>query len=171
MLFKVLACCGKYFLGDGFLDPAIGLRLAFAAIFGLGQKLCARPTGVDDVPPISRRCGVVDDQDGSSTLTRRFFIFVGPAAIIGHGFAAKGAFQAIIFKVGVIDHHNDGLALHIYACIVVPAFFRRYNAVANENHVALLDLGFRRFAIAANDIFAAIGKGHGLSVSVGNAQC
>ena len=43
--------------------------------------------------------------------------------------------------------------------------------MADENHVALLNVGFGRLAIAADDIFAAIGKGHGLSVSVGNAQC
>ena len=112
----------------------------------------------------------MNDQNGRCTLTCGFLIFVGPASIIGHRFSAERTFQTGILKVRVVDHDDDRLAFDVDACIIIPALLRGDNAMAYKDHIALLDLGLRCLAVAADDIFAAICKGHRLSAPVGNVK-
>ena len=100
----------------------------------------------------------MDDQNGSSTLTRGFFKFICPASVIGHGLATERAIKTFIFEIGVVDHDDDGFALNVDASIIVPALFRGDNAVADKDHFALLNIGFGCLAVTADDIFVAIGK-------------
>ena len=83
--------------------------------------------------PIERRSA-----DEVGALARAFFIFVGPAAVIGHRLAAEIAFAAL--KVGVVDQHNEDLAAHVLALEIVPAALGRFHAIADEHQLRPVDV-------------------------------
>ena len=72
------------------------------------------------------------DDHARRPLPGRLLIFVGPAAVIGHGPAVEGV-QLGLFEIGVIDQHDDDLAAHIDVLEVVPVPLRRIDAVADED--------------------------------------
>ena len=98
----------------------------------------------------------MDDQRRRCALARGFFIFIRPAAIIGHRPAAEWAFQTFGAEIGIVDHDDHGLALYIEPGIVVPAFFRRVDAIAYKHDVAVFDFGLGCFPIAGDHIVSAI---------------
>ena len=169
LLVQILASGGENLFRNAFLDPAVRCCLARACVLGLGQKLRSGPAAVDDVPAISRWRIVMDNQHSGCTLTRCFFVLIRPATVIGHRFAAKLASQILSVKIRVVDHHDNGFAFYIDTGIIIPALFRGDNAMADKDHLAHVHFGLRRFAIAADYIFAAIGKRDCFACFVRNA--
>jgi hypothetical protein len=90
----------------------------------------------DDLPGIGGRLVRVNENGARSTLPRRLFEFVRPAAVIRERFAAE---QVRFFwrRRRVVDHHQNPLALHVGAFVVVPLLFRCHDAVPNEDDIAL----------------------------------
>ena len=74
----------------------------------------------------------------------RFFVFVGPAAVVGQGFAAE---EGGIVGRRLVGEQDQNLALDVDTLEVVPLKFRRDDAVAHEDglrvelHVGLLAFG------------------------------
>ena len=88
---------------------------------------------------VSRRPGFMDDQHGGGAHLGAHFIFVGPAAVIGHGPTAEclGIEGRRIGRVGnrrIADQDDHGLALEIDAFVIVPGEFRRLDSVPDEDH-------------------------------------
>ena len=52
----------------------------------------------------------------------------------------------------VVDEHEDRLALHIDALVVIPAVFRRDDAVADEDDVGVRDLRFGAIVARVRDV-------------------
>ncbi|MNE07329.1 hypothetical protein D3C80_999430 [compost metagenome] len=110
---------------------------------GLHRHALGRGVGAHDVelrhgpgvghrgPAIGGRARLVDDQHAGRALTRRLFVLVGPATVIGHRLAAKGV-QRGLLKVGVIDQNHDDLAAHV-GLEVVPLALGRAGAITHED--------------------------------------
>ncbi len=115
-------------------------RHAAGVLVGADQiELRPRPGIGHRLPAVSGRAFLVNDQGGSGALARRFLVFVGPAAVIGHRLAGEqGRIPGLI--AGIVDQDDHRLAAHVEPLVVVPAVFRRDNAVADKDHVALRDL-------------------------------
>ena len=166
---EILSGVREQFLRLGQLDPAVGHGLARAAVLALGQILGPRVARFDDIPAIGGGFGVVDDQHRRGALPRRFFIFIRPAAIIGHCTAVEFALGFGGLPVGIVDEDDDGLPLHIKARIVVPALFGGDDAVSDKDHIAVLDRGRRLNAIAERHIVLGILRGNG-RLAAGESQ-
>ena len=102
-------------------QPADHPRLVHMVAGVVHIVLGARPGGLDDVPAVGSRRGVVDDEGGGGALPRRFLIFVGPAAVIGHRPAVERPLQALGLPIGIVDEDDHRLAAHVDTGIVVPA--------------------------------------------------
>ncbi len=176
-LVEILPCGGKDFAGDVVLHPSVHhrARRRVLAIFGVGLR--ARPRAFDNAPAIAGRFGVVDDDRSRCTLTRGFFILVGPATVEGHRAAIERAFKPIGFIVGIVDQNNHCLAGDIDAFIIVPAALGRVDPVTDKNHLAVGNLCRGVFAIGHTDPFAAevidqigvaIGDGERCEILAGN---
>ena len=100
----------------------------------------------------------MDDEGGGRALPRRLFIFVGPAAVIGHRPAAERAFEPFRLPVGVVDQDDHRLAADVEPGIIVPAALGRVDAVADEDDLAILDADARLGAIGGADEIGAIGE-------------
>ena len=90
----------------------------------------------------------MDHQHALGALAGAFLIFVGPAAVIGHRLAAEIAFAP--FEIGVVDQHDQDLALGVETLEVVPAALGRLDAVADEHQ-----LGACRSFIALSPLVGA----------------
>ena len=84
----------------------------------------------------------MDDHGRCSALTSGFFIFIRPAAIIGHRAAIEGPLKIFVRIIGIIDQDDDSFALYVDPCIIIPAALRRVNAVSDEHHFGIADLCF-----------------------------
>src|SRR5581483_6638397 len=82
-------------------------------------------------PWISGEFGLVDDQGSGGSLTGSLFELIGPAAVIGHGFAAE---HLRIVDLRIIDEDHNDLALHTVLKIV-PVELRSHDAITGENQV------------------------------------
>ena len=100
----------------------------------------------------------MDDDGSGRTLTGGFFIFIRPAAIIGHRAATERALQILLFIVRIVDQDDDGFALHIKAGIIIPAPLRRVDAKAHKHNIAVLNVCLGRDAIAGSHKIRLIGK-------------
>ena len=130
--------------------------------------LGARPGGLDDVPAVGSGRGVVDDEGGGGALPRRFLIFVGPAAVIGHRPAVERPLQALGLPIGIVDE-DDHLAAHVDTGIVVPVALGRVDAVADEDDVAILEGDARLHLVGVGDHVGAVVEGE-RAVAAGDAQ-
>ncbi len=88
-----------------------------------------------------------DDGPGGAEL-RRFFKFVCPPAVVGHGRAAEcfGIEFGGIGGIGhgrIVDEDDENFALYVHALEIVPLKFRGLHAVAHENHVRIDRGSFR----------------------------
>src|SRR5579872_1759377 len=92
------------------------------------------PGAFDGVPAVAGRWGGVKDQDRTRAMAGCFFVFVGPAPIIGERLASK---EFRIVGGWFIREEHDYLALHVDALIVVPVKFGGHNAVADENGISV----------------------------------
>src|SRR4029078_3426898 len=90
---------------------------------------------------------LMDDHHAGRAEPRRFFIFVGPAAVIGHRLAAEIAFSAP--EVRGVDEHAKDLTVHVLALEVVPVPLGSLDSVTREDE--------RR--VGEVDLVLAVGRG------------
>ncbi len=77
--------------GDIGCDPTGGFELRLIAF----QEVTFARVGVaDDLPGVAGHFGFVDEEDADGAFADGFFVFVGPAAVVGEG----AAFE----KIGVV---------------------------------------------------------------------
>src|SRR3989304_5730474 len=68
---------------------------------------------------------------------------VRPAAVVRHRPSTEG-FRIELARVGrvghrrIVDEHDEGLALHIHALVIVPLEFGRHDAVPDEHQLRVL---------------------------------
>src|SRR5277367_496738 len=102
----------------------------------------------------------MNDDRGGGALLGGDLVLVGPAAIVSHGAALKHFRIELGGICGIRDgrivyEHDDGLALHIDALVVIPAILGSHNAVAHENHGGVVDLNLRHGTHGpGSDVFA-----------------
>src|SRR5690606_25666168 len=121
-------------------NPALRGQARRRVAVGRQVVLRAGPGIAHHVPAVGRTRGVVDDQRRGRALARGLLELVGPAAVVGHPLAFE---QALVVGVeaGVVDQHDHGLALDVYAGVVVPVLLGGIHAVADEHQRAVLDAG------------------------------
>jgi hypothetical protein len=108
---------------------------------GLGAQLGAERAAEHHAPGVGGGLGVVHDEQAGGAVAGGFLVFVGPAAVVGHGPALEqGGILAGV--AGVVDEHHHGFAFHVEAGVVVPAVLGRYHAVAGEYQRGVLH-GYR----------------------------
>ena len=117
------------------------------------------------------------DDGACRTLAAGFFELVSPAAVIGHSAATEAAIIARI-EVRIVDQDDDDFSAYIHAFVIVPAKFRRIDAVADEHEFCVGDIdvllqaarpGGEAFAI--NVRTRAIGAGEGQRRRVEQRRC
>ena len=113
-----------------FRDPALQ-GSAGSAVRQL-EALAAAPAVLHHAPVVRGRRFRVDQQYASGALAFGFLEFVRPAAIISQRLAGK-AVRIKSSGLRVVDHHDDDLVFDIDALEIVPALFRRRDAVADEH--------------------------------------
>ncbi len=111
-------------------------------------------------PAVARQIGAVDDQGADRALARRLFELVGPASVIGHDARVE---EFRILRRRLVDDHQQHLAFDVHALEIVPAVFRRLDAIADEDdgrvdvdpgglglvvgHVVIAELQIQRTAV------------------------
>ena len=114
----------------------------------------AGPGVLDDGPGIAGEVGAVDDEGGDGTVAAGFLKLVGPAAVVGEGFA----FEELFVGGGrLVDDDEDDLALDVDAAVVVPAVFGCDDAVADEDDGGV-DGGRGRGGLVVGDEVGAEGE-------------
>ena len=98
----------------------------------------------------------MDDDCPGRPLAPGFLVFVGPAAVIGHGLAVERALKCFRAEIGVVDEDDRGLARHVEALVIVPALLGRIDAIADEDQFAILERGLHVLAIADPDPVAGV---------------
>ena len=88
-------------------------------------------------PGIAGHLGLVDQHCTHCAFARRFFELVRPAAVISQRTAIK--------KLGIVGgrlvhQHQQHLALHVDAFVIVPVVLRRLDAIADKHDVGI-DVG------------------------------
>ena len=169
-LVEILACGRQDFARLFLLYPAIDLRHRRRIVAARGIGLRAGPATFDDVPAITGRFGIVDDDGARRALAGGFLILIGPAAVIGHRLAVEGTFERLRPVIGIVDQDDRGLARHVHAVIVVPALLGRVDAVADEDQFAVLESGLGILAIGHTDPVGAVGELHVAILATGDGQ-
>ena len=123
--------------GDVALNPALDRNPLSRRILAQDVELGHAPGVGDRLPAIGRRRRLMDDQHPGRALTRHLLVFVGPAAIVGHGLAAEGV-QGRFFEIGVIDQDDQHLAAQILPLEVVPIPLGRGDPIADEDQGRVL---------------------------------
>ena len=77
----------------------------------------------------------VDDDGAGRALPRGALVLVGPAAVVEPALAGEEG----VVPVRIVVEHEQDLALEIDPLEVVPAVLRRLDAVADEDHLGVLD--------------------------------
>jgi hypothetical protein len=78
----------------------------------------------------------MNDQHAQGPATGRLLIFVGPAAIIGHGLAAEIALSA--FKIRVVDQDDEKLAPYVLTFEIIPVALGCRDPIAHEQQRRVL---------------------------------
>ena len=91
---------------------------------------------------------LVDENHSHCAFARRFFVFVGPAPVVGEGFALE---KFRIVRRRLVHQHEQHFAAHVDAFVVVPVIFRRFNAIADIDNVRI-DIGLRLLGLIVGDI-------------------
>jgi hypothetical protein len=84
-----------------------------------------------DRPAITRQIRPVNDQHTECAATRCFFVFVGPATIVGEGLTLEEFFVA---GGRLVDDDENDFAFHVGAGVIVPVVLRRVNAVSHKHN-------------------------------------
>ena len=90
---------------------------------------------LDGVPAVGGGGVFVDDHHARRTALRGLFVFVGPAAVIGHRLAVEigTAVGDRSLEVGIVDQHDEDFAAHVLVLEIVPLAFGRGHAVTGED--------------------------------------
>ena len=77
----------------------------------------------------------MNDEHADGAAARGLFVFVGPAAVVGEGFALE---ELLVVGRRLVDDDQCDLALQVdlfavRAGVVVPVVLRRVNAVAHKD--------------------------------------
>ncbi len=83
---------------------------------------------LDDAEWITGRTSLVDDQHACGALHRADLVLVRPASVVRHRAAAED-----VVARRIVHEHDERLAFHVDALVVVPVVFRRDDAVADED--------------------------------------
>ena len=122
-------------LRHGLGDPSFDGDAAGVAIRGGMIELRRGPAVHDRVPAIRGGLGLMNDDGARGAAPRGLFELVGPASVVGHRPAAKQC-RIAGGESRIVDEDHRGLAVHVDARVVVPAVFRRGDAVSYEHHRA-----------------------------------
>ena len=141
---EILAAGTEETLGGLEGEPGLQTDVAGIEIERTDLKVFPAPRAHHDAEGIGGRTSLVDDETGGGPLGGGDLVFVGPAAVVGHGSPAKNLRVELagrgIENRRIVDEHDDGLAAHVHALVIIPPKFRRDDAVAHENHVGVLRL-------------------------------
>ena len=125
-------------------EPALHGQARRRIVAGGEIVLRAAPAVLHHVPAVTGAGGVVDDQGGRGALARGFLELVGPATVVGHAPAIEQR-RIVGVEARIVDQHHDRLAAHVESGVIVPAGFRRIDAIADEDQRAVgqRHVGFR----------------------------
>ena len=157
---EILTRAGEQGLGDRLLNPANGLALVQMIAGRILFQLRPGPARLHHAPAIRRRFGIMHDDRRRRAVPRCFLELIGPAPVIGHRATTEWPVQGHRAPVRIVDQNDHRLALHIDTGIIVPAAFRRVDAVADEYDVAVLDRNAGCDAIGRDDQILAIRSRH-----------
>ena len=148
-------------------EPALNGDAAGITVGAAQVEVFPALAGDDDAKRIGGRAGFVNDEAGGGSLLGGNVVFVGPAAVVGHGRAAEDFRVELarrrIDHRRVVDEHDDGLAAHVDALEVIPAEFGCDHPVTDKHEVAGLDLDMRRHAKRRAHIVVDCFHRHGLA--------
>jgi len=113
------------------LDPRLDLRVLAFRMIAHDVEHRARVRILHRGPAVGRRLGLVHDQDAGRALARGLLVLVGPAAVVGHCFAAEVADAAL--EIRIVDQHDHDLAVQVDALEVIPLAFRSFHAITAEH--------------------------------------
>ena len=138
----VLAAGGKEALGGVEGEPAAERDVAGVAVRRAQGEVFAAVARDDHGVGIGGGDGLVHDDAGGGALGGGDLVLVHPAAVVGHGFAAEDL-RVELAGLGIedrriVDEHDDGLAAHVHALVVVPVVLGGDDAIADEHDVAVL---------------------------------
>src|SRR4030095_8898906 len=106
------------------------------------REVLAGPARNYDAEGIGGWSGFGGDEARGRTFLSGDLVFVGPAAVVGHGFAAENLRVELaglrVHNRRVVDQHDHGLAPNIDALVVIPTKLRRDDAVAHKYHIGFL---------------------------------
>ena len=128
LLVKVEMGGGEELPGDVELDPAGGLKVG---IFVVAEEGLFAGVGVfDDVPAVAGELGFVDDEGADGSHAGSLLKFVGPATVVGEGFAAE---ETGVVGGWVANDADNDFALHVDTSVIIPVEFGSGDAVADED--------------------------------------
>src|SRR5678815_4080133 len=84
-------------------------------------------------------------------MARGDFVFVGPATVV----EARLAREQLRIPVRIVVEHHQDFALEVYALVVVPLVFRRFDPVADEHQARTVEGGDRVLYARAGDVVLA----------------
>ena len=99
--------------------------------------------GRDSAPAIARATCVVDDQRRHRATPRGLVIFVGPATVIGHAFAAEAPERIVArdrLEIGIVDQEDRDLPLQVDTLEIIPLRLGRSHPVPHEHHRCARDV-------------------------------
>ena len=149
---EVAAARPEQLPGLGVGDPSLDRDAVGGLPRGLGPgdvEVLAAPAPPDDLERIAGRPGLVDQDRRGRALLRGDLVLVGPSAVVRHRPALEHRRVELrgILRVGdgrVVHQHQERLAPHVEALVIVPAVFRRHHAVADEDDLRAVDLDVLR---------------------------
>ena len=127
-------------------------------------KVLAPPACRNDFKWITRRARLVNNDGCGGAFLSGDFILVGPAAVVGH----RLAFEHLLIELRrilrvrygrIVDEHDNGLAFHIDTFVIVPAVFRRDNAISDKNDIGVFDLHFGHVAQRTRNVIGRVIQG------------
>src|SRR5690606_19188283 len=127
------------------------------------RKLVLRPApgALHDLPWIAGRLRRMDDDRARCALACRALVLVGPPPVI----EPLAAAEELRIPVGIVVQHQQNLAAQIGALEVVPVVLGRFDAVADEDDLRVLDRRALRGDAARRDELAMLRELEALAVA------
>ncbi len=138
--------------GDFELDPAGGFE---AGVGVVAEEGFLGGVGVlNDVPAVAGEVGAVDDEGADGSHAGGLLELVGPAAVVGEGFAAE---EFGVVGGWVADDAENDFALDVDAGVVVPVELGGGDAVADEDDGGV-EGGGRGEGLVGNGVVGGVGE-------------
>ena len=67
--------------------------------------------------------------------------------------------------IRIVHKDDDGLPFHVHALVIIPAAFRRVDAIADEDDIAVRNARFRHDAIGSRDHIGLVSEGERLAAA------